>query len=157
MISIVANWAKSELVAALRLVISFGLDVCTSTSAILLSGLFPNCVNAMISIFIFFASSANATTSALLPEFETSQSTFFFSLLTSCGSKTWISFSKMMGLPTRDHFCRMSSTTKEEAPTPYKKTDSAVSKHSTTFGSFLLPEYLLFLLSLLAHCSQVCF
>ncbi len=104
MISIVANWAKSELVAALRFVISFGLDVCTSTSAILLSGLFPNCVNAMISIFMLFASSANATTSALLPEFETSQSTFFFSLLTSCGSKTWISFSKMIGLPTRDHF-----------------------------------------------------
>lgn len=120
MISIVANWAKSELVAALRFVISFGLDVCTSTSAILLSGLFPNCVNAMISIFMLFASSANATTSALLPEFETSQSTFFFSLLTSCGSKTWISFSKMIGLPTRDHFCRISSTTKEEAPTPYK-------------------------------------
>ncbi len=133
MISIVANWAKSELVAALRFVISFGLDVCTSTSAILLSGLFPNCVNAMISIFMLFASSANATTSALLPEFETSQSTFFFSLLTSCGSKTWISFSKMIGLPTRDHFCRISSTTKEEAPTPYKKTVSADSKHSTTF------------------------
>ena len=119
MISIVANWAKSELVAALRFVISFGLDVCTSTSAILLSGLFPNCVNAMISIFMLFASSANATTSALLPEFETSQSTFFFSLLTSWGARRGYLF-KMIGLPTRDHFCRISSTTKEEAPTPYK-------------------------------------
>ena len=59
-------------------------------------------------------------------------------------------FSKMIGLPTRDHFCRISSTTKEEAPTPYK---NSLCRFQTLYDFWIVSSSRISTVSFIATCA----